>query len=886
MATGTTVILKVRRGTYDALVAEKQKISVGEPCAVLSGDPSVPSGKAFYICFEAGDVRRMVSVEDLDIMASRGDFKGEKGEDGRGIEDMEVNAQGRLIITLTDGTRVDAGYVLDIIEQVDASEQLRIQAERDRASAEQGRASAEASRRTAETDRDTAEQARISNEAGRVSGEAVRVSNEAARVSGETAREQAAIAREKLWTEEMAPAVGEAIRATDAAAEKADAVVDDLIARRDAGEFRGEPFTYEDFTMDQLAALKGAPGSPGASIEGISRTSGNGAAGSTDIYTITLTDGRSYDLSVYNGADGQGAGDMLKSVYDAGGKNRDIFDYVDDSLKGKADLRDGKVPSSQLPSFDYVPTNEKGAAGGVAALGADGKVPSEQLPPLDYVPTKEKGKGGGVATLDADGKVPSDQLPSVDYIPADEKGAASGVATLDEAGKVPSGQLPSMDYILTADRGKAGGVATLDAAGRIPDSQLPDLDYEPSGSVKDHDTSTTSHADIREVLIKKGDALTFDPTSSKLYLKSGEEVVSETEVDTGAGDEVIQSWGNNTVQNSSSIAVGSNNTITSDANGSAVVGKRNTMSASYTFAVGQLNNAGVVGAVALGLQNILSSGAFYSMAAGSNNGPNNWFTNTLGIGLRQEGYGGTAVGRWNATREHVSNDSEAHGDALIVGNGTSTARSNALRASYSGDIYMLKAAQSSGADYAEFIKPWADNNPGEEDRVGYFVTIKDGLLRKADAGDYIAGITSGNPSVVGNADEDYYWRWERDVFGRIVLEDVPEYDHVLDDEGIPMFDEDGAPVMEATGGTVKRMKLSADYDKTLQETYVERKLRPEWDYVGMLGVLPVRDDGTCVPGQFCKCADGGIATLATERGSDTYMVIERITDSVVRVILR
>ena len=92
--------------------------------------------------------------------------------------------------------------------------------------------------------------------------------------------------------------------------------------------------------------------------------------------------------------------------------------------------------------------------------------------------------------------------------------------------------------------------------------------------------------------------------------------------------------------------------------------------------------------------------------------------------------------------------------------------------------------------------------------------------------------------------------------------------------------------MEATGGTVKRMKLSADYDNTLQETYVERKLRPEWDYVGMLGVLPVRDDGTCVPGSFCKCADGGIATLATERSFDTYMVIERITDNVVRVILR
>ena len=99
-------------------------------------------------------------------------------------------------------------------------------------------------------------------------------------------------------------------------------------------------------------------------------------------------------------------------------------------------------------------------------------------------------------------------------------------------------------------------------------------------------------------------------------------------------------------------------------------------------------------------------------------------------------------------------------------------------------------------------------------------------------------------------------------------------------------DENGEPVMEATGGTVKRMKLSADYDKTLQGLYEERKNRPEWDYVGMLGVLPVRDDGTCVPGLFCKCGADGIATLSVERGFDAYMVIERAADGVVKVILR
>ena len=54
----------------------------------------------------------------------------------------------------------------------------------------------------------------------------------------------------------------------------------------------------------------------------------------------------------------------------------------------------------------------------------------------------------------------------------------------------------------------------------------------------------------------------------------------------------------------------------------------------------------------------------------------------------------------------------------------------------------------------------------------------------------------------------------------------------------------------------------------------------------MLGVIPVPDDGTCIPGRFCKCGKGGIATLAEQRDFDTYMVIERVNDHVVKVILK
>ena len=239
------------------------------------------------------------------------------------------------------------------------------------------------------------------------------------------------------------------------------------------------------------------------------------------------------------------------------------------------------------------------------------------------------------------------------------------------------------------------------------------------------------------------------------------------------------------------------------------------------------------------------------------------------------------IGRYNSESATGGN-----GDFFIIGAGSSSdSRSNAFRISNAGNVYAKGNYNSSGADYAEFIRPWADGNQDNEDRVGYFVTVKDGYIHKAESDDYIVGITSGNPSVVGNSDEEYYWRWERDEFNRIVYEEVEEYTEKFDEEGNQVL-EDGKPVMIPTGRIEKRMKQAAGYDRSLQNSYVERKDRPEWDYVGMIGVLPVRDDGTCIVGRYCRCGDGGVATLAGARGFDTYMVLERIADNIVSVILK
>ena len=78
-----------------------------------------------------------------------------------------------------------------------------------------------------------------------------------------------------------------------------------------------------------------------------------------------------------------------------------------------------------------ISVNEKGASNGVASLGEDGKVPSAQLPSLDYIPTSQKGAASGVASLGADGKVPSAQLP--------ETGGKAYTATLTTSGWAQSG---------------------------------------------------------------------------------------------------------------------------------------------------------------------------------------------------------------------------------------------------------------------------------------------------------------------------------------------------------------------------------------------------------------------------------------------------------------
>jgi hypothetical protein len=253
---------------------------------------------------------------------------------------------------------------------------------------------------------------------------------------------------------------------------------------------------------------------------------------------------------------------------------------------------------------------------------------------------------------------------------------------------------------------------------------------------------------------------------------------------------------------------------------------------------------------------------------------------------------------------------------FIVGNGANagdtTNGSNALRLTNDGTLY-YKTGMGEGADYAEFFE-WSDGNPDNEDRCGLFVTFDFNKeysytdsqelphIKLANEGDYILGVISGNPSFVGNADEEWKKRWLYDEFDRPIMETVQvpitELKEIETGEFRTeiQYDENDnevevqIPITETkeieTGEYKTELVQVQNPDYKASEIYTSRSDRKEWETTGMLGVLSVRDDGTCEVGKFCKCGVGGIATKADKREVDTFLVLKRVNDNIIKIIFK
>lgn len=212
--------------------------------------------------------------------------------------------------------------------------------------------------------------------------------------------------------------------------------------------------------------------------------------------------------------------------------------------------------------------------------------------------------------------------------------------------------------------------------------------------------------------------------------------------------------------------------------------------------------------------------------------------------------GNTVVGIYNKTPTAVSGTT---GDLFTVGNGIQGgAKSNAFRVTYAGEVMGTQAYSASGADYAEAFE-WIDGNPENEDRRGLFVTLDGEKIRPAtDEDDYILGVISATPSVIGDArTDDWHGKYATDVFGAKVLENGS-------------------------------YKLADGFEADRDDNYTSRLERPEWGIVGLVGKLVVVDDGTCEVNGYCSPAAGGVAT-ASETG---YRVMARLDETHIKVLVK
>lgn len=261
---------------------------------------------------------------------------------------------------------------------------------------------------------------------------------------------------------------------------------------------------------------------------------------------------------------------------------------------------------------------------------------------------------------------------------------------------------------------------------------------------------------------------------------------------------------------------------------------------------------------------------------------------TYGVGSHAEGYGAQAKGTrshaegWSTIANYIqtvvgmfnveyggTTGYTADSGFFIVGCGDASNRANCFRATES-NTYGL-TYNSSGADYAEMFE-WVDANIDNEDRSGKFVTLDGDKIKLAtDKDDYILGVVSGNPSVVGDAYGDQWsGMFEKDVYGRPIYTEV-----TIPEEK----DKDGNIIIPEHVDS--RLKVSSKYDNTKQ--YIPRNKRTEWSPIGLLGKLVCIDDGTAQINRYVKPNENSIATHSKEKTK--YRVMKRIDKTHIQIMI-
>ena len=193
-------------------------------------------------------------------------------------------------------------------------------------------AQATADAKTAQAAKEAAEKAQAAAKLSETNAKDSETSALESKTAAETAKDEALAAKESAEEDALATAQDKedaenaktAAEQAKTAAEESASDAADSAAK--AEQYSGKPPMPQNGTWWLWNADTGEyydthiscelPGPIGIGIDDIQLTSGDHSPGTTDIYTILLTDGSSYTISVYNGLNGTGAGDVLGVSFD------------------------------------------------------------------------------------------------------------------------------------------------------------------------------------------------------------------------------------------------------------------------------------------------------------------------------------------------------------------------------------------------------------------------------------------------------------------------------------------------------------------------------------------------------------------------------------------
>ncbi|MEE0707835.1 MAG: hypothetical protein UCO57_03530, partial [Gemmiger sp.] len=197
-------------------------------------------------------------------------------------------------------------------------ETLGAQATADAAAAQEARTATEAARDAAKVSETNAKASETKAEDAKAGAEAAK---EAALSAQESAEEDALTATQSKEDADAARTAAEQAKADalNSAAEAAGSAAK-------AEQYSGKPPKPQNGTWWIWDAETGTyydshiscelQGPVGVGIQDIRLTKGDHSPGTTDIYTVHMTDGSAYTISVYNGLNGTGAGDVLGISFD------------------------------------------------------------------------------------------------------------------------------------------------------------------------------------------------------------------------------------------------------------------------------------------------------------------------------------------------------------------------------------------------------------------------------------------------------------------------------------------------------------------------------------------------------------------------------------------